>query len=106
MVSAAIELYINMLLSDRLRWPYSHLGSSFLLLSSILLTSLSLNLQALRELAITQSPGFLKPSERESIHLKLISHSLGRLIVFAVLSVVSVGIGILFLGFAITGVDC
>lgn len=100
-VSAAIEIYINMLWSDRVRYPSGVVASSaMLLLSSILMTSLSLNLQTFRDLVL-ENPEFLSAKARKEFHQELISRSFWRLTTLTLLSVAAAGIGLLTLGLAL-----
>jgi len=98
-VSAAINIYTGVLLSDMLSRPAEPVivSSILLLISSFFLTSLSLSLQSLRELAITQAPEFLSTSEQHAIHLRLISGRLSRLIKLLSVSVITSGVGLLLL---------
>lgn len=100
MVSAAMGVYIEVLSSTGLKWPYGFIGGSFLLLSSFMLTALSLKLQELHELAMTGPPAILKSKERDAIHLKLISESFVKLMSLVCLSLLLTCAGMLFLGFA------
>jgi hypothetical protein len=101
-VSAAIEIYFNMLWADKVVRPSGVLASSaLLLLSSILLMRLSLHLQSLYE-PIVQAPKVLGPGEREAIHLELITQSLGQLVIHALLSIATASIGMLLLWFALS----
>jgi hypothetical protein len=71
------------------------------LVSSIAMTSLSLKLSSLRELAIAQSPSFFTPVERQAVHLRLLSLTIRRLLAATAISVVSLVAGLFILWLAI-----
>ena len=88
-VSAAISTYTNMLWADKTKQSAGVVLSSILLVASaIFITSISLNLQSMRD-TVAQSPEFLTSEEREAIHTKMILQFRTRLIVLTFFAIVT-----------------
>lgn len=96
-VSAAINVYTNMLWANKTNQSAGVVMSSILLVASaIFITSVSIHLQSIRD-DIAQTPTFLTSEEREAIHLQMILQLRTRLIVLTVFALATALAGFFFL---------
>lgn len=96
-VSTAINIYTNMLWAGKSQQSTGVVVSSILLIASaLLITSISLNLQTMRD-TVAQSPQFLASEDRESIHTKMVLKSRAPLIALTFLAIITAIGGLLML---------
>lgn len=99
LTSAAINIYTDVFLSEKLPTAFAIVMLSFclLLVSSVLFVSLSLNLQSLQQSALVEAPTTFSPKEREALHKRFINDQFQRLAILLVLSIIAAVVGMLLL---------
>lgn len=97
-VSIALNVYTNMLWADKKGSVVGVLISCGLLIfSAFFLVSLSLELQTLRDLSITEAPNFLNEKERDSIYSKLLNQASKKILLLLLFSLVTGILGLVLL---------
>ena len=97
LVSASLEVYIGMLLSNGPLYPFGLLGSCSFFISAFFLMVLTNNLEGLHENTIDEAPDSFSPKETEALHLTFIQQSLRKLSILLVSTLLSSFFGVLFI---------